>query len=73
MQEGSVFSTPSLAFLICRLLNKNKIMYLLIYFWLCWLFAVYRLFLVVERGGYSLVVVHRLLIVVLPLLLQALG
>ena len=48
-------------------------MYLLIYFWLCWLFAVYRLFLVVERGGYSLVVVHRLLIVVLPLLLQALG
>ena len=39
-----------------------------IYFWLCWVFvAVCGLSLVVASGGYSLVVVHRLLVAVASL------
>ena len=35
------------------------------YFWLCWVFiAMQELSLVAASGGYSLVTVHRLLIVV---------
>ena len=37
--------------------------YVFIYFWLCWVFgAVFRLSLIVASGGYSLLVVGRLLI-----------
>ena len=44
-------------------------MYLFIYlFWLCWVFvAVCRLSLVVGSGGYSLVVLHGLLMAVASL------
>ena len=35
-----------------------------VYFWLCWVFvAVHRLSLVAAIGGYSLVLVHGLLVV----------
>ena len=41
------------------------------YFWLCWVFvATHRLSLVVESGGYSLIAVHGLLIVVASLTLD---
>ena len=47
---------------VVHMLGKNCIPYFL-FFWLCCVFiAVCRLSLVVENGGYSLVVVHRLLI-----------
>ena len=43
-------------------------MYLVTYFWLCWVFvAVHRLSLVVASRGYSVVAVHKLLIVVASL------
>ena len=40
-------------------------------YWLCWVFvAACKLFLVSESRGYSLVVVHRLLIVVSSLVVE---
>ena len=45
-----------------------KNIYLFVYFWLCWVFvAASGLSLVVERRGYSLVAVLRLLITVASL------
>ena len=42
-----------------------------IYFWLCWVFtAAHGLFLVAASGGYSLVTVHWLLIVVVFLVAE---
>ena len=47
--------------IFCSFLSFNM---LFIYLELCWVFAALRLFLVAESGGYSLVVVFRLLIAV---------
>ena len=39
-----------------------NVIYLFIYFWLCWVFVAMRgISLIVESRGYSLVVVHGLL------------
>ena len=46
----------------------SKHIYLVIYFWLCWVFiAALWLSLVTVIGGYSLIVVHGLLIAVASL------
>jgi len=46
-------------------------MHLRLYFWLCWVFIIAQgLSLVAATGGYSLVVVHGLLIAVASLVLE---
>ena len=53
---------------ICVYLAVCTFKILSIYFWLCWVFdAVHRLFPVLVNEGYSLVVMHRLLISVTSL------
>ena len=48
-----------------------NILFIFIYFWLYWVFiAVHGLSLVVASGVYSLVLVHRLLIVVASLIVE---
>ena len=50
---------------------KYFVFILFLYFWLCWVFvAECRLSLGVKSGGSSLVVVHRLLIVVASLVVE---
>ena len=44
------------------------ILFLFIYFWLCWVFVAVQAFSSCDGGGYSVVVVRRLLIAVVCLI-----
>ena len=71
------FFPPTLLYFIYKKIFLTCIhtyIYLFIYFWLHWVFiTALGLSLVVENGGYSLAVVHRLLIMVASLVAEALG
>ena len=48
----------------------SEILYLFIYFWLCWVFVASFFSLLVESRGYCLVAVHRLLIAVTSVVVE---
>ena len=68
------FFPPTLLYFIYKKIFLTCIhtyIYLFIYFWLHWVFiTALGLSLVVENGGYSLAVVHRLLIMVASLVAE---
>ena len=66
MSEGVLSKTMTKSFG-----DSIKCMHLRLYFWLCWVFIIAQgLSLVAATGGYSLVVVHGLLIAVASLVLE---